>query len=211
MLGTSWWSPHGEVVVKRPPAGTIPESPGSYQFKDAHGRVIYVGKASNLRQRLSNYFQAPRNLHPRTAQTRINTALLTVHLDTHAEQWFAHVVNAGLIAPLHRRNGVSSYLDVGGLPLGAVPGAQYQHLDQPLRDGDWLVLCSDGIIEAMNCDREIYGFERLQAHVSTSAAQTAAALVTTIMQDIEAFTGGADQHDDMTVVVIRIVAAGAAE
>lgn len=55
-------------MVKRPPAGTIPESPGSYQFKDAHGRVIYVGKASNLRQRLSNYFQSPRNLHPRTAQ-----------------------------------------------------------------------------------------------------------------------------------------------
>ena len=55
-------------MVKRPPAGTIPEAPGSYQFKDAHGRVIYVGKASNLRQRLSNYFQSPRNLHPRTAQ-----------------------------------------------------------------------------------------------------------------------------------------------
>ena len=54
--------------MKRPPAGTIPEAPGSYQFKDANGRVIYVGKASNLRQRLSNYFQAPRNLHPRTAQ-----------------------------------------------------------------------------------------------------------------------------------------------
>jgi excinuclease ABC subunit C len=58
----------GAVVVKRPPAGTIPEAPGSYQFKDANGRVIYVGKASNLRQRLSNYFQSPRNLHPRTAQ-----------------------------------------------------------------------------------------------------------------------------------------------
>jgi excinuclease ABC subunit C len=55
-------------MVKRPPAGTIPEAPGSYQFKDVHGRVIYVGKASNLRQRLSNYFQDPRNLHPRTAQ-----------------------------------------------------------------------------------------------------------------------------------------------
>lgn len=55
-------------MVRRPPAGTIPEAPGSYQFKDAHGRVIYVGKASNLRQRLSNYFQSPRNLHPRTAQ-----------------------------------------------------------------------------------------------------------------------------------------------
>ncbi len=55
-------------MVARPPAGSIPDAPGSYQFKDAHGRVIYVGKASSLRQRLSNYFQAPRNLHPRTAQ-----------------------------------------------------------------------------------------------------------------------------------------------
>lgn len=55
-------------MVVRPPAGTIPDSPGSYQFKDAEGRVIYVGKASSLRQRLSNYFQDPRNLHARTAQ-----------------------------------------------------------------------------------------------------------------------------------------------
>jgi excinuclease ABC subunit C len=56
------------MMVTRPPAGTIPDEPGSYQFKDKRGRVIYVGKASSLRQRLSNYFQNPRNLHPRTAQ-----------------------------------------------------------------------------------------------------------------------------------------------
>jgi excinuclease ABC subunit C len=55
-------------MVQRPPTGTIPEGPGSYQFKDELGRVIYVGKASNLRQRLSNYFQDPRNMHTRTAQ-----------------------------------------------------------------------------------------------------------------------------------------------
>ncbi len=55
-------------MVQRPPTGTIPEEPGSYQFKDGRGRVIYVGKASNLRQRLSNYFQAPHQLHPRTRQ-----------------------------------------------------------------------------------------------------------------------------------------------
>ena len=46
----------------------IPDAPGSYQFKDAEGRVIYVGKARSLRQRLSNYFQDPRALHPRTVQ-----------------------------------------------------------------------------------------------------------------------------------------------
>ena len=55
-------------MVERPPAGTIPDTPGSYQFKDADGRVIYVGKARSLRSRLSNYFQDPRNLHARTAQ-----------------------------------------------------------------------------------------------------------------------------------------------
>ncbi|MEZ5406824.1 MAG: excinuclease ABC subunit UvrC [Acidimicrobiales bacterium] len=55
-------------MITRPPAGSIPDAPGSYQFKDREGRVIYVGKARSLRQRLSNYFQNPYNLHPRTAQ-----------------------------------------------------------------------------------------------------------------------------------------------
>lgn len=55
-------------MVQRPPAGSIPDTPGSYQFKDADGRVIYVGKAKSLRSRLSNYFQNPRNLHSRTRQ-----------------------------------------------------------------------------------------------------------------------------------------------
>lgn len=55
-------------MVKRPPAGTIPDAPGSYQFKDADGRVIYVGKAHSLRSRLSNYFGSPATMPPRTAQ-----------------------------------------------------------------------------------------------------------------------------------------------
>src|SRR5436190_8128680 len=53
-------------MLQRPPAGTIPDAPGSYQFKDAQGRVIYVGKAKSLRARLSNYFG--KTLPPRTAQ-----------------------------------------------------------------------------------------------------------------------------------------------
>ena len=55
-------------MVQRPPAGTIPEEPGSYQFKDAEGRVIYVGKAKSLRSRLNSYFGNPALLHPKTAQ-----------------------------------------------------------------------------------------------------------------------------------------------
>src|SRR3954466_9590040 len=52
----------------RPPAGTIPDTPGSYQFKDVDGRVIYVGKAKSLRSRLANYFGDPALLQPRTRQ-----------------------------------------------------------------------------------------------------------------------------------------------
>ena len=55
-------------MLQRPPAGTIPEAPGSYQFSDADGRVIYVGKAKNLRARLSSYFGSPRSLALRTRQ-----------------------------------------------------------------------------------------------------------------------------------------------
>ncbi|MDD2857635.1 MAG: excinuclease ABC subunit UvrC [Candidatus Nanopelagicales bacterium] len=57
----------------RPPTGTIPTEPGVYRFHDASGRVIYVGKAKNLRSRLSSYFQDPAALHPRT-QTMVATA-----------------------------------------------------------------------------------------------------------------------------------------
>ncbi len=54
-------------MVQRPPAGTIPEDPGSYQFRDRDGRIIYVGKAKNLRSRLNSYFGNPDLLHPKVA------------------------------------------------------------------------------------------------------------------------------------------------
>ncbi|MCZ7430634.1 excinuclease ABC subunit UvrC [Streptomyces sp. WMMC1477] len=57
----------------RPSPGQIPDSPGVYRFRDEHRRVIYVGKAKSLRQRLSSYFQDLAGLHPRTA-TMVTTA-----------------------------------------------------------------------------------------------------------------------------------------
>ncbi|MBI2245204.1 MAG: excinuclease ABC subunit UvrC [Nocardioides sp.] len=57
----------------RPQPGSIPTQPGVYRFRDARGRVIYVGKAKNLRARLSSYFQDVAHLHPRTA-TMVTTA-----------------------------------------------------------------------------------------------------------------------------------------
>ncbi|WP_448850812.1 excinuclease ABC subunit UvrC [Corynebacterium sp. 335C] len=57
-----------DPATYRPAPGTIPQEPGVYTFRDDSGRVLYVGKAKNLRARLSNYFQDVAGLHPRTRQ-----------------------------------------------------------------------------------------------------------------------------------------------
>ncbi len=59
---------HSGGVRTRPSPRTVPDAPGSYQFLDGAGRVLYVGKAKSLRSRLSNYFADPDTLAPRTAQ-----------------------------------------------------------------------------------------------------------------------------------------------
>jgi excinuclease ABC subunit C len=59
---------HTGAVATRPLTGTVPDEPGSYQFVDRDGRVLYVGKAKSLRSRVNSYFQDPANLAPRTAQ-----------------------------------------------------------------------------------------------------------------------------------------------
>lgn len=55
-----------DVLPYKPRTGEIPTDPGVYRFRDKEGRVLYVGKAKNLRQRLSNYFAPLRTLHERT-------------------------------------------------------------------------------------------------------------------------------------------------
>ena len=65
-------NPHGPGTY-RPAPGEIPESPGVYKFRDQRGRVIYVGKAKSLRQRLNSYFADFASLHPRT-QMMLTTA-----------------------------------------------------------------------------------------------------------------------------------------
>src|ERR687894_2571290 len=73
----------------RPAVGSIPESPGVYRFRDAGGRVIYVGKAKSLRSRLNSYFADPFGLHQRTRQmvtTAASVDWITVGTEVEALQ-----------------------------------------------------------------------------------------------------------------------------
>lgn len=63
-----------DLISYRPEPGSIPTNPGVYRYLDADGRVIYVGKAKNLRNRLNSYFADPMGLHPRT-QKMLKTAV----------------------------------------------------------------------------------------------------------------------------------------
>jgi len=63
-----------DTVTWRPKAGEIPQQPGVYRFRDATQRVLYVGKAKNLRARLSNYFAPLASLHERTRRMVLSAA-----------------------------------------------------------------------------------------------------------------------------------------
>ncbi len=148
-------------------------------------------------------------LYPRIKANRMNIALLYVHFTRHNAPcadlcWTAHIVNAGLIAPLLRREKSCQYLDVNGLPLGVIPETHYQQVRLPMQPGDWLILCSDGIVEAMNPHREMYGFDRLQERVLNAPALHAYDMINWILKDVKMFMEEAEPHDDMTVVVIRL-------
>jgi serine phosphatase RsbU (regulator of sigma subunit) len=73
-----------------------------------------------------------------------------------------------------------------------------------LQQGDLLVLVSDGIVEARRTGGELFGFERLEQILSLHAADRSPDdLITTIMQEVALFVDDAEQHDDMTIVVIQ--------
>jgi serine phosphatase RsbU (regulator of sigma subunit) len=80
----------------------------------------------------------------------------------------------------------------------------------PLRPGDVFVFYTDGITEAMNADADLFGEGRLLGLVEEHGHQPTEVLRERILREIEAFVGPADQHDDMTMILLKVEAAGAA-
>ena len=75
---------------------------------------------------------------------------------------------------------------------------------QPIGTGDLAVLFTDGITEAMNEEADMFGEERLSRLLQEHAGLRPTALLDRVLQDVEAFVGSADQHDDMTMVLVRV-------
>ncbi len=119
-----------------------------------------------------------------------------------------HYVNAGHNPPIiHRKNGTGEEiirLEAGGTVVGLFADFPYQEDRVELQPGDMFIGFTDGISEAMDTNDGEFGEERLLETLRRCQARLAAETITCILDQVDAFTAGAPQHDDMTLVVVRV-------
>ncbi len=110
--------------------------------------------------------------------------------------------NSGHDLPYHRAAYHVQRLNATGVPLGLMPGIQYEEKETTIRPGDSLLFYSDGLIEAHNPRREMLGFERVGALVGEPVGGTD--LIRLLLSELAAFTGpNWDQEDDITIATFE--------
>jgi hypothetical protein len=113
-------------------------------------------------------------------------------------------INAGHNNPILRRSsGLIERLDVGGLPLGIMPDAKYDSACVALAPGDWLVVFTDGVVEAVNAREEDFDEPRLLNAIQAGASGTPKQLLDRLMNDLDLFVGNTPQHDDITCLLVK--------
>ncbi len=113
-------------------------------------------------------------------------------------------INAGHNAPILRRgNGSVERLTIGGVPLGILAEGSYQSDTVKLQSGDWLIIFTDGLVEAMNARDEEYGEPRLLEVLNDSASVQPDELLSRIMVSADTFVGTTPQHDDITCMLVK--------
>jgi serine phosphatase RsbU (regulator of sigma subunit) len=116
--------------------------------------------------------------------------------------------NAGQVQPILFSAGKSKaeYIDTEGdrFPLGIVKKCHYQATQVALQQGDILVFYTDGIVEAVNEKGELYGFERFLASIEEGRELGTDELLEKLIKDVMQYVGKVEQHDDLTVVVVRV-------
>jgi serine phosphatase RsbU (regulator of sigma subunit) len=115
--------------------------------------------------------------------------------------------NAGHDLPYRRRagrsEGAAEELRARGMPLGLMPGMSYEEKETVLAAGDSVLFYSDGLVEAHDARREMFGFPRLQGLVGTHTSG-GSSLIGFLLSELSLFTGeGWEQEDDITLVTLE--------
>jgi len=132
---------------------------------------------------------------------RFTTAFLSEYDPT---QRVMRYINAGHNLPILRRaNGAIERLDVGGLPIGIHREATYESANVTLAPGDWLVIFTDGLVEAINKSEEEYGEDRMLSVIAANAASTPNDMLKKLIAAVDLFVGMTPQHDDITCLLVK--------
>jgi len=114
-------------------------------------------------------------------------------------------VNAGHNPPVHiAPDGTLTHLEEGGLLLGIMGGVAYERGQIELHSGDVVAMFTDGVTEAMNPEDEEYDDPRLEELLVKVRDKSAQGILDTVIEDVEAFTRGAPQSDDITMIVMKV-------
>ena len=147
-----------------------------------------------------------RSLCRNLADRRTYVCFTMGELDTASKVF--RLSNGGCPYPYHFRasNSEITELQVDAYPLGVRIETIYPVIETQLEQGDRIVFCSDGIIEAENSERELFGFDRTANTIRNGCSQnlTAPQLLDHIISEVKTFTGDAPQGDDQTVVVLQV-------
>ena len=113
-------------------------------------------------------------------------------------------VNAGHNAPLLRSaSGSIEHLSAGGLPIGILADAVYETGTTNMNPGSWLVIFTDGVVEAVNAKGEEYEEFRLAQVLERTASGAPSDLLKNLLADLDAFVGNTPQHDDVTCLLLK--------
>ena len=116
--------------------------------------------------------------------------------------------NGGQPYPILKRGTEVIEIENSDLPLGSMKSVEYESVAFDLVEGDMLIFHSDGLIEALNPDEEMYGTERLKYLASQVPNEySAEEVIQHIVEDVHRFVEEAEQYDDLTLVVIKRIAA----
>jgi len=116
--------------------------------------------------------------------------------------------SAGQTQPilLSAKTGEAMLIETEGdaFPLGIIDDADYQETQLQLESGDLIVFYTDGVVEAMNKKEKMYGFDRFLEVIKENSGLDANPFMEKLIDDINSFVGKAEQHDDLTIVVIKV-------
>jgi sigma-B regulation protein RsbU (phosphoserine phosphatase) len=142
------------------------------------------------------------SLQERKMDAQYVTMLFAVWND---EKQTLQIANAGAVQPLFCRAGQVETVQAEGFPLGMFKDVSYEEFTLSTRPGDAIIFFSDGIVDAVNEQEEMFGTERLTELVGRQLKNTAEGMVDAIYQELSAFQGGVERFDDETVVVLKVL------